>query len=72
MIKILLPTNYIESSLNQLDSFIQNIEVEGFECLLIFSDFIDDSIADLLFYSRTMFLKEKMPETLKLSLRKSS
>lgn len=62
MSKILIPTDFSENSLNQLDTFIQNYEGEGFECVVMFSDFLDDSITDLLFYSQTKFLKEKMPE----------
>jgi hypothetical protein len=62
MSKVLMPTDFSENSLKQLDTFIQNYEGEGFECVLMFSDFLDDSITDLLFYSQTKFLKEKMPE----------
>jgi hypothetical protein len=62
MYKILIPTDFSERSLNQLDTFIRNHEYEGFECVLMFYDFLDDSITDLLFYSQTKFLKEKMPK----------
>ena len=62
MYKILIPTDFSEPSLLQLDTFIQNHEYEGFECVVMFSDFLDDSITDLLFYSQTKFLKEKMPK----------
>jgi len=55
---VLIPTDFSENSLKQLDSFIQNYEWEGFECVLMFSDFLDDSITDLLFYSQIKFLKE--------------
>jgi hypothetical protein len=62
MSKILIPTDFSENSLNQLDTFIQIYEGVGFECVLMFSDFLDDSNTDLLFYSQTNFLKEKMPK----------
>jgi hypothetical protein len=45
-----------------LDTFIQNYKRESFECVLMFSDFLDDSITDLLIYTQTKFLKEKMPK----------
>ena len=70
MSKILIPTDFSENSLNQLDNFIQNYEGEGFECVLMFSDFLDDSITDLLFYSQTKFLKEKMPENFEATFEK--
>jgi hypothetical protein len=65
MSKILIPTDFSENSLNQLDTFIQNYEGEGFECVLMFSDFLDDSITELLFYNQTKFLNEKMPKNFK-------
>ena len=65
-----MPTDFSENSLNQLDTFIQNYEGEGFECVLMFSDFLDDSITDLLFYSQTKFLKEKMPENFEATFEK--
>jgi hypothetical protein len=65
MSKILIPTDFSESSLNQLDTFIQNNQEEGFECVLMFSDFLDDSITELLFYNQTKFLNEKMPKNFK-------
>jgi hypothetical protein len=55
MSKILIPTDFSENSLNQLDTFIQNYEGEGFECVLMFSDFLDDSITELLFYIKQSF-----------------
>jgi hypothetical protein len=70
MSKILIPTDFSENSLNQLDNFIQNYEGEGFECVLMFSDFLDDSITDLLLYSQTKFLKEKMPENFEATFEK--
>jgi hypothetical protein len=70
MSKILIPTDFSENSLNQLGTFIQNYEGEGFECVLMFSDFLDDSITDLLFYSQTKFLKEKIPENFEAMLEK--
>jgi hypothetical protein len=36
----------------------------------MFSDFLDDSITDLLFYSQTKFLKEKMPENFEATFEK--
>lgn len=65
MSKILIPTDFSESSLNQLDTFIQNNQEEGFECVLMFSDFLDDSITELLFYNQTKFLNEKMSKNFK-------
>jgi hypothetical protein len=55
MRKVLIPIDFSENSLKQLDTFIQNYEWEGFECVLMFSDYLDDSITDLLFYSQTKF-----------------
>jgi hypothetical protein len=68
MSKILIPTDFSESSLNQLDTFIQNNQEEGFECVLMFSDFLEDSITELLFYNQTKFLNEKMPKNFKTKL----
>jgi len=65
MSKVLMPTDFSENSLKQLDTFIQNYEGEGFECVLMFSDFLDDSITELLFYNQTKFLNEKMPKNFK-------
>jgi hypothetical protein len=65
MSKVLMPTDFSENSLKQLDTFIQNYEGEGFKCVLMFSDFLDDSITDLLFYNQTKFLNEKMPKIFK-------
>jgi hypothetical protein len=60
MSKILIPTDYSDGSLNQLDTFNQNYEGEDFECVLMFSDFLDDSNPDLLFYGQAFFSKEKI------------
>jgi hypothetical protein len=55
MSKILIPTDFSENSLNQLDTFIQIYEGVGFECVLMFSDFLDDSNTDLLFSVKQSF-----------------
>jgi hypothetical protein len=39
MSEVLIPTDFSANSLKQLDTFIQNYEGEGFECVLMFSDF---------------------------------
>ena len=65
MSKILIPTDFSENSLNQLDTFIQNYKEEGFECVLMFSDFLEDPIPELLFYNQTKYLDKKMPKNFK-------
>jgi len=55
MTKVLIPTDFSEASLMQFESFIQNNQEKQFEYVLIFSEHLDDSITELLFYSPSKF-----------------
>lgn len=66
MTKALIPTDFSEASLTQLESFIQNNQERNFEYVLMFSEHLDDSITELLFYSPSKFLENKMPKSFKL------
>jgi len=67
MTKVLIPTDFSEASLMQLESFIQNNQEKQFEYVLMFSEHLDDSITELLFYSPSKFLENKMPKSFKLA-----
>jgi hypothetical protein len=65
MNKILIPIDLSKSSINQLDTFIQNAQEECVECLSMFSNFLTNSTTELLFNIETKSLYIKMPSNFK-------
>lgn len=66
MTKVLIPTDFSEDSLTHLETLIQKNQEGHFEYVLIFSEHLDDSITELLFYSPSKFLESKMPKSFKI------
>lgn len=62
MTKYLIPTDFSKESISYTEKFVEQLSEDKVEILLMFPDYLDDSITDLLFYSPRKFLDSKMPK----------
>jgi hypothetical protein len=57
---ILIPIDFTVASLNMLKLALEDAQHESVHVILMYSEFQSDSITDLLFYSETNIINEKM------------